>query len=72
MFRNTAKRLRFMLALVLALSLFIIPVSAKFTTITVFIRGQELISDPMVRRTWQDDLRALAHAYEGGESDAVQ
>ena len=30
------------------------------------------ISDPMVRRTWQDDLRALAHAYEGGESDAVQ
>ena len=54
MFRNTAKRLRLLLALVLALSLFIIPVSAKFTTISVFIRGQELISDPMVRRI--DDL----------------
>lgn len=54
MFRITAKRLRLLLALVLALSLFIIPVSAKFTTISVFIRGQELISDPMVRRI--DDL----------------
>ena len=29
-------------------------------------------SDPTVRRTWQDDLRALARAYEGGEGDAVQ
>ena len=50
MFRITAKRLRLLLAMVLALSLFIIPVSAKFTTISVFIRGQELVSEPMVRR----------------------
>ncbi len=54
MFRITAKRLRLLLALLLALSLFISPVSAKFTTISVYIRGQELISDPMVRRI--DDL----------------
>ena len=54
MFRITAKRLRLLLALLLAVSLFIIPVSAKFTTISVYIRGQELISDPMVRRI--DDL----------------
>ena len=54
MFRITAKRLRLLLAIVLALSLFIIPVSAKFTTISVFIRGQELVSEPMVRRI--DDL----------------
>ena len=54
MFRINAKRLRFLVALLLAASLFIIPVSAKFTTISVYIRGQELICDPMVRRI--DDL----------------
>ena len=50
MFRISAKRLRFLVALLLAVSLFIIPVSAKFTTIQVYISGQELVSDPMVRR----------------------
>ncbi len=30
-------------------------------------------SNPMVRRRWRDDLRALARAYgEGGDNDAVQ
>ena len=54
MFRINTKRLRFLVALLLAVSLFILPVCAKFTTITVYIRGQELISDPMVRRI--DDM----------------
>ncbi len=54
MFRKNAKRLRFLAALLLALSMFILPVAAKFTTIAVYIRGKELISDPMVRRI--DDL----------------
>ncbi len=50
MFRINAKRLRFLVALLLAVSLFILPVSAKFTTIKVYVFGQELVCDPMVRR----------------------
>lgn len=54
MFRKSAKRLRILVALLLAMSLFILPVFAKFSAITVYIRGQELISEPVVRRI--DDL----------------
>ena len=54
MFRFSAKRLKSLAALLLAVSLFILPVSAKFTAITVYIRGQELVCDPMVRRI--DDM----------------
>ena len=54
MFRFSAKKLRKLAALLLALSMFILPVSAKFSAITVYIRGEELVSDPVVRRI--DDL----------------
>ena len=54
MFRKSAKRLRFLVALLLALSLFTIPVSARFNTISVYIRGHELVCEPVVRRI--DDL----------------
>ncbi len=54
MFRKSAKRLRILVALLLAMSLFILPVFARFSAITVYIRGHELISEPVVRRI--DDL----------------
>ena len=54
MFRKNAKRLRLLVALLMALSLFTIPVSARFSAISVYIRGQELVCEPMVRRI--DDL----------------
>ena len=54
MFRKNAKRLRLLVALLMALSLFTIPVSARFSTISVYIRGQELVCEPVARRI--DDL----------------
>ena len=50
MFRIYAKRLRFLAALLLVASFLVLPVFARFSTIKVYIRGQELISEPMVRR----------------------
>ncbi len=79
MFRNHTKRLRFLVAALLALSLFILPVSAKFSAITVYIGGEELISDPVVRRI--DDMtyvplrayvQALDAAAEFSWSDDTQ
>ncbi len=54
MFRFSAKQLRKLAALLLALSMFILPVSAKFSAITVYVCGEELVCDPVVRRI--DDL----------------
>ena len=54
MFRFSAKRLRFLAALLLVVSLFIHPADARFSAITVYIRGKELICSPTVRRI--DDL----------------
>ncbi len=54
MFRKSAKRLRFLVALLLAVCMFILPVFARFSAITVYIRGRELITNPVVRRI--DDL----------------
>ncbi len=54
MFRKNAKRLRLLVALLMALSLFTVPVSARFSTISVYIRGQELVCEPVARRI--DDL----------------